>query len=148
MTKPRDPDFEAKVRRSFSLQGMMETLGARLERVEPGAVDISLRPAAAIAQQHGFVHAGAVAAILDSACGYAALSTFPAGVGVLTSEFKINLLAPSTGDRIVAEGRVVRAGRKLAVCLGEAYAEQAGARKLVAMMTASMMVIEDMGISD
>ena len=93
-------------------------------------------------------HAGAVAAIADTACGYAALTLFPPGVGVLTTEFKINLLAPAKGDRLIAEGRVKRAGKTLAVCLGEVFAETGGDRKSVALMTASMMVVSHMDIVD
>ena len=94
-----------------------------------------------ILQQHGFIHAGAVATIADSACGYAALSVMPADAAVLTTEFKINLLSPAKGDRLRAVGRVVRSGRTLVVTLGEVFAETAGASKQIAMITASMMVV-------
>jgi uncharacterized protein (TIGR00369 family) len=100
-------DFEARVRASFARQGLMRTLGARLGAVAPGRVEIELRPSLEISQQHGFVHAGAVGAIADSAAGYAALSLMPADRGVLTAEFKINLLAPATGARVIARGKVV-----------------------------------------
>src|ERR1700710_1053953 len=92
---------------SFSRQGLMGTLGASLGAISPGAVEIVLHPSPAISQQHGFVHAGAVSAIADTAAGYAALSLMPAGTGVLTTEFKINLVAPAIGERIIARGRVV-----------------------------------------
>ena len=88
---------EQRVRASFDKQGLMTTLGATLESVSPGSVEIALRPRPDISQQHGFVHAGAVSAIADSAAGYAALSLMPEGAGVLTVEFKINLLAPAAG---------------------------------------------------
>ncbi len=127
----------------------MRTLGARLESIEPGAVEISLRPDAAISQQHGFVHAGAVTAIADSAAGYASLTLMPAGTDVLSTEFKINLLAPAVGDRIVARGRVVKAGRTLTVAQTEVFAESGGVEKLIALLTATMMAVEDRdGISD
>jgi uncharacterized protein (TIGR00369 family) len=90
-------DAEARVRDSFARQGLMGTLGATLVSVAPGAVEITLRPHDAISQQHGFVHAGAVTAIADSAAGYAALTLMPPGSGVLSTEFKINLLAPAGG---------------------------------------------------
>ena len=93
----------------------MTTLGATLGAITSGAVEISVRPHDAISQQHGFVHAGAVTAIADTAAGYAALSLMPPGSGVLSTEFKFNLLAPAVGDRIVARGRVVKAGRTLTV---------------------------------
>jgi uncharacterized protein (TIGR00369 family) len=102
-------DYEERIRASFAKQGLMATLEATLGQVSPGVVEIELRPHAGISQQHGFVHAGAVSAIADSAAGYAALSLMPAGREVLTTEYKINLLAPALGDRIVAragcEGR-------------------------------------------
>ena len=113
MTDTPASDIEKRIRASFDKQGLMRTLGASLAAVSPGAVEITLRPSAEISQQHGFVHAGAVAAIADSAAGYAALTLMPADAGVLTAEFKINLLAPATGERIVARGRVVKAGRTL-----------------------------------
>ncbi|MEO0760877.1 MAG: PaaI family thioesterase, partial [Pseudomonadota bacterium] len=125
--EPRDPDFRARVEGSFARQGLMATLGARLERVEPGAVDIALVPGPAVSQQHGFVHAGAVAAIADSAAGYAALSLMAPATGVLTVEFKINLLAPATGAMVLARGRVVRAGRRLTVAQAEVVSMDAPA---------------------
>jgi len=93
-------------------------------------------------QQHGFIHAGAVAAIADSACGYAALSVMPRDAAVLTTEFKIHLLSPAKGERLRAVGRVVRAGKKLVVTIGEVFADADGASKQVALITASMMVVE------
>ena len=112
-SEPKDPAFEARIRASFAKQGLMNTLGASITSLSPGAVDIALAPKPAISQQHGFVHAGAVAAIADTAAGYAALSLMPPGAGVLTTEFKINLVAPATGERIMARGRVVKAGRNV-----------------------------------
>lgn len=146
---PKDPNFERRVRDSFSKQGLMETLDASLTRVSPGAVEIALAPSPAVSQQHGFVHAGAVASIADSAAGYSALSLMPPGAGVLTTEFKINLLAPATGDRIVARGRVVKAGRTLTLAQTEVLAQQNGQEKLVALLTATLMTIEGRaGVSD
>jgi uncharacterized protein (TIGR00369 family) len=135
-------DYSERIRSSFAKQGLMSTLGATLGVISPGAVEITLRPDPAIAQQHGFVHAGAVAAIADSAAGYAALSLMPPGTGVLSTEFKINLLAPAIGERIVARGRVVKAGRTLTVAQSEVFAETGGAEKLVALLTATMMTVE------
>ena len=142
-------DQQERVRSSFAKQGLMTTLGATLGSVSPGAVEIELRPTPAISQQHGFVHAGAVSAIADSAAGYAALSLMPADTGVLTTEFKINLLAPAAGDRIVARGRVVKAGRTLTLVQAEVFASTGGQEKLIALLTATMMAIRDRdGISD
>jgi uncharacterized protein (TIGR00369 family) len=137
-----DGAFESRVRRSFDKQQVMHTIGATLARVAPGEVEIELPVAAHIAQQHGFVHAGIVATIADSACGYAALSLMRPGVGVLTTEFKINLMSPAAGERLVAKGRVVRAGRTLTVAIAEVEAIDAERRKMVALMTATLMSIE------
>ena len=120
----------------------MNTLGATLQKVSPGEVEISVRPAASISQQHGFVHAGAVAAIADSAAGYAALSLMSAGAGVLTTEFKINLLAPATGELIIARGRVVKSGRTLTLAQTEVFAEDGGQEKLIALLTATLMTVQ------
>ena len=103
---------EKRVRASFDKQGLMTTLGATLESVSPGSVEIALRPRPDISQQHGFVHAGAVSAIADSAAGYAALSLMPEGAGVLTVEFKINLLAPAAGAVLPPSFQDVDAGRR------------------------------------
>lgn len=130
-----------RVAESFEKQGFMTTLGARLLRVAPGEVEIELPVGPLVSQQHGFVHAGAVAAIADSACGYAALTRMPAGVGVLTAEFKINLLAPAAGERLIARGRVVKAGRTLTLALAEVFAVRDGAEKLCAMLTATCMAV-------
>jgi uncharacterized protein (TIGR00369 family) len=140
---------EARIRASFARQGLMRTLGASLDSVAPGAVAISLRPDPAISQQHGFVHAGALTAIADSAAGYASLSLMPPGTGVLSTEYKINFIAPAVGDRIVARGRVVKAGRTLTVAQSEVFAVSGGEEKLVALLTATMMaVVGRDGISD
>lgn len=146
---PEDADGVERIRSSFSKQGLMRTLGATLETVSPGLVEIALRPSPAISQQHGFVHAGAVTAIADTAAGYAALSLMPPGSGVLTTEFKINLVAPATGDRIVARGRVLKAGRTLTVSQTEVFALSGGKEKLIALLTATMMTVEGrQGIRD
>ena len=135
-------DFEARIRDSFAKQGLMGTLGASMTDLSRGAVTISLVPKPTISQQHGFVHAGAVAAIADTAAGYAALSLMPLGVGVLTTEFKINLVAPATGDRIVARARVVKAGRMLTLAQTDVVAVADGKEKLIALLTATLMTIE------
>lgn len=138
----KDPDVEGRIRRSFAHQSMMATIGAVLERVEPGLVDIAMPVAPHILQQHGFVHAGAVSTIADTACGFAALTMMRPGAGVLTVEFKMNMMAPATGTRLVARGRVVKAGRTLVVTQAEVMVEADGAERAVALMTATMMTIE------
>ena len=144
-----DPGTKERVRASFARQGLMATLGATLESVGDGEAEISLVPHPEISQQHGFVHAAAVTAIADSAAGYASLTLMPPGTGVLSTEFKINLLAPARGDRIVAHGRVVKAGRTLTVAQSEVFAETDGDRKMIALLTATMMAVQDRdGITD
>nr|WP_294518477.1 PaaI family thioesterase [uncultured Rhodopila sp.] len=131
-----------RIQASFAKQGLMRTLGASLVSVAPGLVEIALRPGPAISQQHGFVHAGAVSAIADNAAGYAALSLMPPGRGVLTTEFKINLVAPAAGELILARGKVVKAGRTLTLAQAEVFAVTGGREKLIALLTATMMAIE------
>jgi uncharacterized protein (TIGR00369 family) len=146
---PQDPDFQTRIRASFDRQGLMGTLGASILRIAPGAVDIALSPSPAVSQQHGFVHAGAVSAIADSAAGYAALSLMPQSAGVLTTEFKINLVAPAAGERIIAKGRIVKSGRTLTLAQTEVFSEAAGREKLVALLTATLMAIDGRdGVAD
>jgi uncharacterized protein (TIGR00369 family) len=135
------PDGAARVRASFARQGAMATIGATIDTVEPGYCAIELTPRPEIAQQHGYVHAGVVSAIVDTAGGYAGYSLFPEDSSVLTVEFKLNLLAPAGGDRLVAEGRVIKPGRTLAITQGEVYAERGGKRTLVALMQQTLMVM-------
>ena len=146
--EPKDPDFEKRVRVSFSRQGIMKTLGAELREISPGAVDIFLPFRDNLSQQHGYLHAGVVATILDSACGYAGLTLMPPASAVLAVEFKVNFMAPATGEAIIAQGRVLKAGRTLIVCEGRAYAETNGSRKLVASMQSTVMAVSDRGIID
>lgn len=143
-----DPDFEARGRASFAKQTMMATLGAEILTVRPGHVEIAMPFGPHILQQHGFVHAAALTAIVDTACGFAAMSMMPKGAGVLTTEFKMNLMSPGKGERFVAVGRVIKPGRQLMVTLGECFAEESGKRKLITLMTATMMVMNTPGIVD
>lgn len=145
---PPDANFAARVRASFAKQKLMATIGATLDRVEAGAVAIRLPFRDDLTQQHGFLHAGAIASIADSACGYAALSLMPADAGVLSIEFKINMLSPAKGEAIIARGEVIRAGKKIMVCRADVYSTQSGDEKLVAAMQATMMVAEGIGLSD
>jgi uncharacterized protein (TIGR00369 family) len=133
----------ARVRASFDRQPLMKTLGAELTQVKAGEVHVEVPHLTANAQQHGYMHGGAVTAIVDSACGYAALSLMPPGQEVVTVEFKVNFLSPAKGERFVAVGRVVKPGRTLTVCTGEvlAYPEGGGAPKTVAVMQATMIAV-------
>jgi uncharacterized protein (TIGR00369 family) len=137
-----DAAVRERIQASFAKQGLMATLGASLVNVAPGLVEIAIRPVPAISQQHGFVHAGAVSAIADTAAGYAALSLMPPDTGVLTTEFKINLVSPAAGDLIVARGKVVKAGRTLTLAQTEVFAITGGREKLNALLTATLMAIE------
>ncbi|MBC5783947.1 PaaI family thioesterase [Ramlibacter sp. USB13] len=139
--EPQDPAFEERVRASFAKQGAMHTIGATLAEVAPGRAVIELPWQQALTQQHGFLHAGMVATALDSACGYAAATLMPADAGVLTIEYKINLLAPAQGERFRMEGLVLKPGRTITVAEGRAYAHHEGGEKLVATMTATLMTI-------
>ncbi len=131
----------AHVRESFSRQGAMGLIGASIVELRPGYCALALVPRPELSQQHGYVHAGIVAALVDSAGGYAGLTRFPDNAAVLTVEFKINLLAPAKGDRLLAEGNVIKVGRSLVVTRGEVHAETAGKRTLVALMQQTLIVM-------
>ena len=150
--EPQDPAFESRVRASFGRQAFMTTLGARLAGVAPGVVSIELPFRQELTQQHGFLHAGVVSSIVDSACGYSALTLMPAGAAVLSVEFKINMLAPAAGRRFMACGRVRKAGRTVTVCEGElrAFSDDSDPEgAVVALMQATMMTVRDRpGLAD
>jgi uncharacterized protein (TIGR00369 family) len=136
-------DFEARCRSSFGKQEFMSTLGAELVRLEPGEVIIELPFSSQLTQQHGFLHAGAVASIVDSACGYAALTLMPKDAAVLTVEYKINLMKPAAGTRFRATGKVLKAGRTLSICSGSVEAQDGAQWSLIALMQATMMAVPD-----
>jgi uncharacterized protein (TIGR00369 family) len=145
--EPLDPAFEHRVRESYARQRLLTTLGATLERVAPGEVDIRLPFRPDLSQQHGFMHAGAMTSVVDTACGYAALTLMPADAAVLSVEFKVNLLAPGRGEAVVARARVLKPGRTLSVVRGDVFAVQHGEERLVATMLATMMVVRDRGLT-
>ncbi len=140
--QPSDPDWEAKVRDSFARQGIMATLGAELTRVEPGLVEIAVDFRDGLAQQHGFFHAGVTSTLMDSAGGYAAFSLFPSDSSVLTVEFKINLLAPAAGRRLLARGRVFKPGRTLSVCDVEGLVLSDRGERVCARMQQTLMRLD------
>ncbi|MEM7435139.1 MAG: PaaI family thioesterase [Myxococcota bacterium] len=142
--EPQHDGYASRVRSSFDKQGFMATLGARLLRVEPGWVDVALPFSPQLTQQHGFMHAGAVAAVVDTACGLAALSLMPEDAAVLTVEFKINLLAPARGDAFIARGVVKKAGRTLMVTTGDVFDND---HRVTAALTATIMVIQNRGLT-
>lgn len=140
---PPNPDFAADVESSFAQQPIMNLIGARLARVEPGVVQIELPFRADLTQQNGYLHAGVVTTIADSAAGYAAFSLMPAGAGVLSVEFKVNLLRPARGELFVARAEVIKAGRTLSVVRADVFAIDANSeRELVATMQGTMMCLQ------
>lgn len=145
MTGPEasDPDFEARVRASFARQKVMTLLGASIRALGPGLVEVEAPFRDDLTQQHGFLHGGISTALLDSACGYAALTLMPKGTGVLAIEFKVNLLAPAEGESFVARGRVLKSGRTIAVSAADLFCRSGGQEKICATMLATMMVVRD-----
>jgi len=141
MNAPVDPHFAVRCRESFGRQKAMALIGATLESVEPGRVEIALPYRDDITQQKGFVHGGIIGMIADTACGYAAFSLMPADCSLVTVEYKINILAPATTS-LVARGEVVKAGRTLTVARAEVYAHH-GKKfgKHVATMQQTLMML-------
>jgi len=139
---PRHAHWETRVRASFAKQGAMSLVGATLGALSPGACSIVMPFRADLTQQNGFFHAGMTSAIADSSCGYAAMTLFDEASEVLTVEFKINLIAPADGERLVAEGAVVRAGRTLTICTAQVFAERDTRRVACAIMQATMMRVD------
>jgi len=140
--EPRDPDWEDRVRGSFARQEFMEYLGVEIGHLSPGETDLVLPFRQELMQQHDYFHGGATATIADSAAGYAALSLFPPGIGVLTAEFKINLLNPAIGERLVARGRVIKPGRTLTVSRSDVYALNNNSETHIATALVTLMSIE------
>jgi uncharacterized protein (TIGR00369 family) len=138
---PAVPGFEARVRQSFARQQLMVSLGASMVKVTPGEVRIHLPFSDAHSQQHGYVHAGAITSIVDSACGYAALTLMPSNLEVVTVEFKVNFLSPAQGTGFLAVGKVLKSGRTITVCNGEVYAMLGSEQKAVAVMQATMIAV-------
>lgn len=136
-------DLHARITASFKAQGLMNTLGATLAHVSDGEVHIALPFSAHLSQQHGYVHAGAITSVVDSACGYAALTRAAADHEVVSAEFKINFMRPALGERFLAVGRVQQAGKLLTVCTGEvrAFASGDASYKVIALMQATMVTV-------
>lgn len=143
---PLDPDFERRVRASFARQAAMGLIGATMTALEPGRCTIELPVRADLTQQHGFVHGGIVGMIADSAGGYAAFTLMPADASVLTVEYKINMLAPAKGERLIAVGSVVKPGRTLSIVRADVHAIDGARETLVAAMQQTLMVMH--GVSD
>ena len=141
MHKPNDPDFAARVRASFDNQPAMALIGATMPVIEAGYTEILLPYRPEITQQHGYIHGGVVGMIADSAAGYSAATLTSADTGVLTVEYKLNLLAPAEGDRLIAEGSVVRYGRTLIVTKAEVFAIKDGKKTMCALMQQTIMAL-------
>lgn len=140
--KPPNPNYAEEIKQSFAQQSVMRLIGAELSRVEPGVVEITLPYRADLTQQHGYLHAGVVTTIVDSACGYAAYSLMPAGSEVLSVEFKVNMLRPARGEVFIARAEVIKAGRTLTVARGDVFAKTGrGEQGLVATMLATIMCL-------
>ena len=135
-------DIHQRIAGSFAAQGLMATLGARLVLAQEGEVHIEMPFSPAISQQHGYAHAGSITSIVDSACGYAALTVAPPGCEVVTAEFKTNFMRPAIGERFVAVGKVNSKGRTLTVCTGEVRAFQGADYKVVALMQATIVNVQ------
>ena len=139
--QPKNPDYRAIAIDTFEQQRAMTTLGISITRVEPGEVDLAMDYAADLTQQHGFIHAGIITAGLDNACGIAAFTLMPPATGILTVEFKTNLLAPARGERFAFRATVVKPGRTLTVCEARAYATHDGVETLIATMSGTLMAL-------
>lgn len=137
----QDPDYDARVRRNFANQKAMATLGVTLTRVDPGTLELQMAYDERYSQQNGFLHAGAISAALDTACGLASYTLMPAQADILTVEFKINMLAPAKGQTFRFVGNVVKPGRTLVIAEGRAFANNDGSEKLIATMSATMMTM-------
>jgi uncharacterized protein (TIGR00369 family) len=139
--EPKNPDYRAAAIQTFEQQRAMKTLGISIAQLEPGEVDLVMDYAPEYTQQHGFIHAGIITAGLDNACGIAAFTLMPASTGILTVEFKTNLLAPARGERFAFRATVVKPGRTLTVCEARAYATHDGAETLIATMSGTLMAL-------
>ena len=138
---PQDPQFEDRIRKDFARQNFLITVGASLRTIQPGEVGISAPFNAQWTQQDGFLHAGVVSALTDTACGYAAYTLMPSDCRVMSVEFKINNLSPAMGEYFLAHGRVIKSGRTLTICEGNFFAIQGEEKRHVAVMQATMICL-------
>ncbi len=141
--KPSVADYKEKIIKSFNRQGVMKTLNVTLHSIKPGEIELEFPYQPDFTQQHGFIHAGIVSTLLDTACGYAAFSLMPENTAVLTIEFKINLLSPANGEQFRAVGKVKKAGKNITVTQGELFSHTENEQKLVATMVATIMSVYD-----
>jgi len=141
--EPNDPGYKEKVIESFNRQEVMKTVNASIVSVGPGEIELQFPYQSKLTQQHGFIHAGIVSTVLDSACGYAAFSLMPKNAAVLTIEFKLNLLSPAKGEHFRAVGSVKKAGKNITVTEGQLFSETDGQQKLTAIMIGTIMSVYD-----
>jgi len=141
LTEQRKAEIEA----SFLKQGLMSTFDAHIDSLEYGKLEVSMPYSERVSQQHQFFHGGVIGALADTACGYAAISVIGDDDAALTAEYKINLLAPADGDRLIAVGSIIKSGRTLIVCQGDVFIEKDGKRKLCAFMLMTMCVVKNLG---
>lgn len=139
--EPRNPAFAEEIKQSFAKQSVMGLIGAELARVEPGIVEITLPYRADLGQQNGYLHAGIVTTIADSACGYAAYSLMPPNSSVLGVEFKVNLLRPARGELFLATAEVVKSGKTLTVVRADVFGIEGDRRELIATMLGTMICL-------
>jgi len=141
--EPPDPHFAERCRASFARQRAMALIGAQMASIEAGRCEIELPFRADLTQQKGYLHGGIVGMIADTACGYAAYSLMPSSASLVTVEYKINILAPARGERLLARAEVIKSGRTLSIARGEVYAEHGGAHMLCAVMQQTLMMLPD-----
>lgn len=139
MSQPLDPNYEARVRDSFARQPFMGFIGARLTELRPGFCEIQLPYRDELTQQHGFFHAGVIGTLADNAGGYAAYTLMAADASVLSVEYKLNLLAPGSGELLIARAQAVRSGRTLTVCRADVFAVAQGRENLCAIATITLI---------
>ncbi len=140
--QPKNPSFREQVSQSFSEQGFMHHLGARLTRIDAGYCEIDLAFQEFLTQQHGFFHGGVVATLADNAGGYAGASLMPENCAVLTVEFKLNLLSPADGEKLVARGKVIKSGRTLTVARTDVFVEKSNRETLCATSLQTLMFLQ------
>ena len=139
--QPSDPNYESRIRSSFDKQEAMKTIGANLVKVLPGEVHIEFSFIESLTQQHGYIHGGIIASVVDTACGYAACTLMSVDSEVLTIEYKVNFMSPAKGDRFKGIGRVLKSGRNITVCSGDVIAIDKGKEKIIATMLATMISV-------
>jgi len=139
--QPSDPNYESRIRSSFDKQEAMKTIGANLVKVLPGEVHIEFSFIESLTQQHGYIHGGIIASVVDTACGYAACTLMSVNSEVLTIEYKVNFMSPAKGDRFKGIGRVLKPGRNITVCSGDVIAIDKGKEKIIATMLATMISV-------